>query len=90
MDSYEQFTDGYVLLQINQSVDTRKKIFDMSKNCLTFYGCLRVLTSSYECITDAGVLFTDAYWRFMHNIVSMLGYYEEEQSLNVVTGISSA
>ena len=58
-DSYEQCTDGYVLLRavydthglftsylrIYQSVDNRKKIFDMSKICLSFHGCLRVFPS---------------------------------------------
>ena len=75
MDSYEQFTDGYVLLRavydtlrilyelfmdISIRIDNRKKIFDMSKICLTFYGCLRVLPSCYELFTDTNELFTNA------------------------------
>ena len=56
-DTYGLFTS---YLRKNQSVDNRKKIFDMSKMCLSFHGCLRVVASCDELFTDTSELFTDA------------------------------
>ena len=50
-ESCEQFTCCYELftshLRKNQSVDTREKIFDMSKICLSFHGSLLRVVPSY-------------------------------------------